>query len=202
MTLRIERMKPIDQAALAQLFTEARTHNVWQDRHIDDAVLHQIYEAAKFGPTAANSCPMRVVFVKTAAEKARLVECVSPGNVDKTRSAPVTAIIAYDTAFHDQLPKLFPQVDARAWYAGNDAAIKSAAVMNSSLQGGYFILAARAMGLDCGPMAGFDAAKLNEAFFPDGKWAVNFLVNLGYGEASQLFPRNPRLSFDEACKIV
>jgi len=195
-------MKTIDQAALAQLFTDARTHNAWQDRSIDDAVLHQIYEAVKFGPTAANSSPMRIVFVKTAAEKARLVECVSQGNVEKTRSAPVTAIIAYDTAFHDQLPKLFPHADARSWYAGNDAAIKAAAQMNSSLQGGYFILAARAFGLDCGPMGGFDAAKVNEAFFPDGKWAVNFLVNLGYGDADKLFPRSPRLSFDEACRIV
>lgn len=195
-------MQAIDQATLAQLFTEARTHNVWQDRHIDDAVLHQVYEAVKFGPTAANSCPMRIVFVKSAAEKARLVDCVSAGNAEKTRSAPVTAIIAYDTAFHDQLPKLFPHADARSWYAGNDEAIKAAALMNSSLQGGYFILAARAFGLDCGPMGGFDAAKVNAAFFPDGKWAVNFLVNLGYGEADKLHPRNPRLSFDEACRIV
>lgn len=195
-------MKSIDQAAVAQLFTEARTHNVWQDKHVDDALLQQIYEAMKFGPTAANSSPARIVFVKSAAEKARLVECVSAGNVEKTRTAPVTAIIAFDNNFHDQLPKLFPHADARSWYAGNTEKIARDALMNSSLQGGYFILAARAVGLDCGPMGGFDAAKVNAAFFPDGKWSVNFLVKLGYGEAAQLHPRGPRLSFDEACRIV
>jgi len=195
-------MKTIDQAAVAQLFTEARTHNVWQDKHVDDALLQQIYEAMKFGPTAANSSPARIVFVKSAAEKARLLECVSAGNLEKTRSAPVTAIIAFDNHFHDQLPKLFPHADARAWYAGNTEKIARDALMNSSLQGGYFILAARALGLDCGPMGGFDAAKVNAAFFPDGKWSVNFLVNLGYGDAAQLHPRGPRLSFDEACRIV
>lgn len=195
-------MTQIAPAALAQLFTEARTHNVWQDRKVDDALLHQLYEAMKFGPTAANSSPARIVFVKTAAEKARLVECVAPGNVDKTRSAPVTAIIAFDNAFHEQLPKLFPHADARSWYAGNAEKIARDALVNSSLQGGYFILAARALGLDCGPMGGFDAAKVNAAFFPDGKWSVNFLCNLGYGEADKLHPRGPRLSFDEACRIV
>ncbi|MDF3835937.1 malonic semialdehyde reductase [Cupriavidus basilensis] len=195
-------MKPIDQVAIAQLFTEARTHNVWQDRGVDDAVLHQIYDAMKFGPTAANGSPARIVFVKSAAEKARLVDCVSAGNVEKTRSAPVTAIVAFDNAFHDQLPKLFPHADARSWYAGQPEKIARDALMNGSLQGGYFILAARALGLDCGPMAGFDAAKVNAAFFPDGNWSVNFLVNLGYGETDKLFPRSPRLSFDEACRIV
>ncbi|GJG93190.1 malonic semialdehyde reductase [Cupriavidus pauculus] len=195
-------MKSVDQAHIAQLFTEARTHSVWQDKHVDDAPLTQIYEAMKFGPTAANSSPARIVFVKSAEQKARLVDCVSAGNVDKTRSAPVTAIIAFDNAFHDQLPKLFPHADARAWYAGNDAKIARDALMNSSLQGGYFILAARALGLDCGPMGGFDADKVNAAFFPDGKWSVNFLINLGYGVAEKLHPRLPRLSFDEACRIV
>lgn len=195
-------MKSVDQAHIAQLFTEARTHSVWQDKHVDDALLQQIYDAMKFGPTAANSSPARIVFVKSAEQKARLVDCVSAGNVDKTRSAPVTAIIAFDNAFHDQLPKLFPHADARAWYAGNDAKIARDALMNSSLQGGYFILAARALGLDCGPMGGFDADKVNAAFFPDGKWSVNFLINLGYGVAEKLHPRLPRLSFDEACRIV
>lgn len=195
-------MTQIAPAALAQLFTEARTHSVWQDRKVDDALLHQLYEAMKFGPTAANSSPARIVFVKSAAEKARLVECVAPGNVDKTRSAPITAIIAFDNAFHEQLPKLFPHADARSWYAGNAEKIARDALVNSSLQGGYFILAARALGLDCGPMGGFDAAKVNAAFFPDGKWSVNFLCNVGYGEADKLHPRGPRLSFDEACRIV
>lgn len=195
-------MQPLDQAAIAQLFTEARTHNVWQDRQIDDAVLHQLYETMKFGPTAANSTPARIVFVKTAAQKEKLVACVSPGNVDKTRSAPVTAIVAFDTEFHEQLPKLFPHADARSWYAGQPEKIARDALVNSSLQGAYLILAARALGLDCGPMGGFDAARVNAAFFPDGKWSVNFLINLGYGDADKLFPRNPRLSFDEACRIV
>ncbi len=195
-------MKQIDQAALAQLFTEARTHNVWQDKHVDDAVLHQIYETMKFGPTAANSGPARIVFVKSAAEKARLVECVSAGNVDKTRSAPITAIIAFDKAFHDQLPKLFPHADARSWYEGQPEKIARDALVNSSLQGAYFMMAARALGLDCGPMGGFDADKVNAAFFPEGKWAVNFLCNLGYGEGDKLYPRLPRLSFEEACRIV
>jgi nitroreductase len=195
-------MTQIDPAALAQLFTEARTHSVWQDRKVDDALLHELYDAMKFGPTAANSSPARIVFVKSAAEKARLVECVAPGNVDKTRSAPITAIIAFDTAFHEQLPKLFPHADARSWYAGNAEKIARDALVNSSLQGGYLILAARALGLDCGPMGGFDAAKVNAAFFPDGKWSVNFLCNLGYGEPGQVHPRGPRLAFDEACRIV
>ena len=195
-------MSQIDHAALAQLFTEARTHNVWQDRHVDDAVLHQIYEAMKFGPTAANSSPARIVFVKSAAEKARLVECVSAGNVDKTRSAPVTAIIAFDTAFHDQLPKLFPHADARSWYAGNDAKIARDALMNSSLQGGYFILAARALGLDCGPMSGFDAAKVDAAFWAGTAVKTNFICNLGRGDPSKIFGRLPRLTFEEACRIA
>ncbi|WP_423196592.1 MULTISPECIES: malonic semialdehyde reductase [unclassified Cupriavidus] len=195
-------MTTIAPASLAQLFTEARTHSVWQDRHVDDALLQQIYEAMKFGPTAANSSPARIVFVKSAEAKARLVECVSAGNVEKTRTAPVTAIIAFDNNFHDQLPRLFPHADARSWYAGNPGKIARDALMNSSLQGGYFILAARALGLDCGPMGGFDAARVNAAFFPDGKWSVNFLVNLGYGVRDSLHPRGPRLPFDEACRIV
>ncbi len=195
-------MTQIAPAALAQLFTEARTHNVWQDRKVDDALLRQLYEAMKFGPTAANSSPARIVFVKSAAEKARLVDCVAPGNVEKTRSAPITAILAFDNAFHEQLPRLFPHADARSWYAGNPEKIARDALVNGSLQGGYFILAARALGLDCGPMGGFDAAKVNAAFFPDRKWSVNFLCNLGYGEADKLHPRGPRLSFDEACRIV
>ncbi|CAG9176883.1 malonic semialdehyde reductase [Cupriavidus pampae] len=195
-------MTTIAPAVMAQLFTEARTHNVWQDKGIEDAVLRQIYEAMKFGPTAANSSPARIVFVKSAAEKARLVECVSAGNAEKTRTAPVTAIVAFDNSFHDQLPRLFPHADARSWYAGSPEKTARDALMNSSLQGGYFILAARALGLDCGPMAGFDAAKLNAAFFPDGKWSVNFLVNLGYGIGEKLHPRLPRLTFEEACRIV
>lgn len=195
-------MTMLDPAAIAKIFTEARTHSAWQDRQIDDAVLRQLYDTMKFGPTAANSTPARIVFVKSAAQKARLVECVSPGNVDKTLAAPVTAIVAFDNAFHEQLPKLFPHADARSWYVGQPEKIARDALVNSSLQGAYLIIAARALGLDCGPMGGFDAAKINAAFFPDGKWSVNFLCNLGYGDADKLYPRNPRLSFEEACRIV
>ncbi|MBY4895832.1 malonic semialdehyde reductase [Cupriavidus sp. AU9028] len=195
-------MEALDQAALARLFTEARTHGAWQDRPVDEAVLRQLYELMKFGPTAVNSTPARIVFVRSAAEKARLVDCVSPGNVEKTRNAPVTAIVAFDNAFHEQLPRLFPHADARSWYEGQPEKIARDALVNSSLQGGYLILAARALGLDCGPMGGFDAAKVNAAFFPDGKWSVNFLLNLGYGDAGKVHPRGPRLPFEEACRIV
>lgn len=195
-------MEALDQAALARLFTEARTHGAWQDRAVDEAVLRQLYDLMKYGPTAVNSTPARIVFVRTAAQKARLVECVAPGNVEKTRNAPVTAIVAFDNAFHDQLPRLFPHADARSWYEGQPEKIARDALVNSSLQGGYLILAARALGLDCGPMGGFDAAKVNATFFPDGKWSVNFLLNLGYGDAGKLYPRGPRLPFEEACQIV
>lgn len=195
-------MEPFGQDALNQLFQNARTHNAWLDKPVDSAMLHRLYDAMKFGPTAANSCPARIIFVVSASERARLLECMSPGNVAKTRDAPVTAIVAYDTAFHEQLPKLFPHVDAKSWYAGNDAKIAHDGMVNGWLQGGYFIMAARALGLDCGPMAGFDADKVNAAFFPTGDWKVNFVCNLGYGDASKLHPRNPRLSFDEACRII
>jgi 3-hydroxypropanoate dehydrogenase len=197
------RMKPIDQTALDQLFANARTHNEWLPEPVDEALLHRLYEAMKFGPTGANSCPARIVFVKSPEQKERLVACMSPGNQAKTRNAPVVAIVAYDTEFYEQLPKLFPHApDARSWFAGNEKKIAHEALMNGSLQGGYFIIAARALGLDCGPMGGFDHDRINAAFFPDGKWKANFVCNLGHGDASKLFPRNPRLSFEEACRIV
>ena len=153
-------------------------------------------------PTSVNCNPARIVFVKSAAEKERLLQCVNPGNVEKTKSAPVTAIIGMDLDFYDQLPKLFPHVDAKSWFVGKDAFIEQTAFRNSSLQGAYLILAARAIGLDCGPMSGFDADKVNAAFFPDGRVKANFLVNIGYGDESSLMPRQPRPSFDEACKIL
>jgi nitroreductase len=192
----------IDNAALDVLFNNARTHNGWQDKPVTDAQLHQLYDLTKWGPTSANCSPARIVFVRSAEEKEKLVACVSPGNADKTRAAPVTAIIGMDMAFYDKLPQLFPHADARSWFAGNQPVIDATAFRNSSLQGGYFILAARALGLDCGPMSGFDADKLNAAFFTGTSVKVNFICSLGYGDPSKLFGRSPRLSFDEACKIV
>jgi len=192
----------IDNAALDVLFNNARTHNGWQDKPVTDAQLHQLYDLTKWGPTSANCSPARIVFVRSAEEKEKLVACVSAGNADKTRAAPVTAIIGMDMAFYDKLPQLFPHADARSWFAGNQPVIDATAFRNSSLQGGYFILAARALGLDCGPMSGFDADKLNAAFFAGTSVKVNFICSLGYGDPSKLFGRSPRLSFDEACKIV
>ena len=191
----------LDQAALDQLFAAARTHNVWLDRPVSDELLHELYECMKWGPTAANGSPARIVFVKSREAKERLLPCMAPGNADKTRAAPVTAIVGMDGAFYEKLPTLFPQADARSWFVGNQALIDATAFRNSSLQGAYLILAARALGLDCGPMSGFDADKINAAFFKDGTVKANFVCNLGYGDHTKLFPRNPRLSFGEACRI-
>ena len=188
--------------SLATLFTEARTHNGWSDRPVTDAELQQVYDLAKWGPTSANCSPARIVFVRSELEKAKLLPCMSGGNQEKTRTAPVTAIIGMDTEFYEKLPQLFPHADARSWFAGNQAMIDATAFRNSSLQGAYFIIAARALGLDCGPMSGFDADKVNAAFFAGTKVKVNFICNLGHGDPSKLFGRSPRLSFDEACKIV
>lgn len=187
---------------LNQLFRDARTHNGFLDRAVDDDTLREIFDLAKMGPTSANCSPMRVVFVKSPEAKKRLEPFLSPGNVAKTMSAPVTAILANDTRFYDELPKLFPHADARSWFAGNAELAEKTAFRNGSLQGAYLMLAARALGLDCGPMSGFDNAKLDAEFFPDGRFKSNFLVNLGYGDATKLFPRSPRFAFDEACKIL
>jgi 3-hydroxypropanoate dehydrogenase len=192
----------LSDAALDQLFRQARTHNGWLPKPVPTALLRQVYELATLGPTSANTTPARYVFLTTPQAKERLRPALAPGNVDKTMAAPVTVIIAWDTEFHEKLPKLFPHADARSWFAGKPALIEETAFRNSSLQGAYFIIAARALGLDCGPMSGFDPAKLNAEFFPDGKWKSNFLCNLGYGDATKLFPRNPRLSFDEACQVL
>lgn len=192
----------LSQDALDVLFFEARTHNVWLDKPVEEALLVKLYELLRMAPTAANSSPARVVFVRSPEAKEKLKPCLDKGNQDKTMAAPVTAIIAYDMEFYEKLPKLFPHVDARSWYAGKPAAIEATAKRNGTLQGGYLILAARALGLDCGPMSGFNNAKVDEAFFAGTAYQSNFLCNLGYGDASKLHPRSPRLEFDEACKIV
>lgn len=183
------------------LFREARTHNAWQDREVTDVLLEAVFDLAKMGPTSANCSPMRVVFVKSLAAKEKLEPALSEGNRAKTIAAPVTAIIGHDRAFHEHLPRLFPHADARVWFEGNDALIAETAFRNGSLQGAYFMLAARALGLDCGPMSGFDNAKVDAAFFPDGKVTSNFLCNLGYGDPAALFPRSPRFDFDDVCSI-
>lgn len=193
---------PLHDAALEQLFRSARTHNAWQDKPVAEATLRELYDLLKWGPTSANSCPGRFVFIASEAAKQRLKPALAEGNLDKTMSAPVTVIIAQDMEFYEQLPKLFPHTDARSWFVGNSAAIEKNAFRNSSLQAAYLIIAARALGLDCGPMSGFDADKLNAEFFPDGQWKTNFLCNLGYGDPAGLFPRGPRLDFEEACRVL
>lgn len=193
----------LDNAALDILFRSARTHNGWQDRPVTDDQLQQIYDLMKMGPTSANCSPARIVFIRSTEAKARLKPALSPGNLDKTMAAPVTAIIAHDLKFFDQLPKLFPHnPDARNWFAGNAPFAETAAFRNGSLQGAYFMLAARALGLDCGPMSGFDNAKVDAEFFPEGSVKSNFLCNLGYGDPAKLFARSPRLDFAEACKVL
>jgi 3-hydroxypropanoate dehydrogenase len=195
-------MTALDAHALDQLFRTARTHNAWQKKDVPDALLHELYELLKWGPTSANASPARFVFVKSAEAKAKLKESLSPGNLDKTMSAPVTVIVAQDMAFYEKLPQLFPHADARSWFVGNDALIESTAFRNATLQGAYLMIAARALGLDTGAMSGFDNAKLDAAFFAGTTVKSNFLINLGYGDAAGLFPRSPRLSFDEAARIA
>ena len=192
----------LNNEALDLLFRNARTHNVWLDKPVTDALLHQLYDLMKWGPTSANSSPARIVFVKSPEAKEKLVACMSEGNAAKTLQAPVTAIIGMDMEFYEKLPQLFPHTDARSWFAGKQAAIDATAFRNSSLQGAYLIVAARALGLDCGPMSGFDADKLNAAFFAGTPVKANFVCSLGYGDASKLFARSPRLSFEEACTIA
>ena len=193
---------PISQEALDQLFREARTHSAWLPEPVPVELLRKAYELARLGPTSANASPARFVFLTTPGVKELLKPALAPLNVEKTMAAPVTVIIAWDTEFHEHLPRLFPHADMRSYFAGNKPLIDETAFRNSSLQAAYFILAARALGLDCGPMSGFDAGKLNAEFFPDGKWKVNLLCNLGYGDASKLHPRNPRLNFEEATVIL
>jgi 3-hydroxypropanoate dehydrogenase len=189
-------------ADLDLLFREARTHTAWQNIDVALSTIIEAYNIARMGPTSANSCPMRILFLKSEEAKARLYPALAPTNVEKSRTAPVVAIIAYDTEFHEKLPKLYPAVDARAWFVGNQPLIDETAFRNSSLQGAYFIIAARAVGLDCGPMSGFDQSKVNAEFFPDGKWKANFVCNLGYGDPAKVYPRAPRLEFEEACQVL
>jgi len=189
-------------AALDQLFRDAHTHNQFAGPITDDD-LRSIYDLMKWGPTTANSQPARFIFVRSPAAKERLRPALSLGNLDKTMAAPVVVIVAYDLEFYEQLPKLFPHTDARSWFAGKaDAHILANAFRGGTLQGAYFLVAARALGFDCGPMSGFDNALLDAAFFPDGKWKSNFLVNLGYGDASGNWPRGPRLPFHTMARIA
>ena len=192
----------LPDAALAQLFGNARTHNAWLDRPVPDTLLQAVYEQVKWAPTSANCSPARFTFIKSAQAKEKLRPALSEGNLAKTMAAPVTVIVAADFGFYERLPELFPHTDARSWFAGNPALIESTAKRNSVLQGGYFILAARAMGLDCGPMSGFDNAAVDRAFFDGTAIKSDFLINLGYGDAAQLFPRSPRLPFADACSIL
>lgn len=192
----------LDDRALDQLWREARTQNKWQDRPVPDAKLEEVYNLLKWAPTSANSSPARFVFVRTAEGKAKLKQALSAGNIEKTMTAPVTAIVAYDVAFYEKLPFLFPHADARSWFAGNPAFAEQSAFRNGTLQGAYLMLAVRSAGLDVGAMSGFDTAKVDELFFAGTTWKSNFLVNIGYGDVQGLFPRNPRLSFDEACRFA
>ncbi|MBU3544451.1 MAG: malonic semialdehyde reductase [Betaproteobacteria bacterium] len=192
----------LEQSALSQLFIDARTHNSWQDKPVTDEQIKDLYELLKFAPTSVNCNPARFLFIKSPQAKERLLACVTPGNLEKTRAAPVTAIIGMDLDFYEQLPKLFPHVDAKSWFVGKDAYIESTAFRNSALQGAYLTMAVRALGLDCGAMSGFDADKVNAEFFPDGRVKVNFLLNIGYGNSASLMPRQPRPSFAEVCRIL
>ncbi|KJV28330.1 nitroreductase [Aquitalea magnusonii] len=193
---------PLSTTALEQLFYNARTHGHWQNRAVNDETLHQLFDLLKQCPTSANASPARFVFLKSAAAKEKLRPFLMEGNVEKTLSAPVCVIVAQDMQFYEHLPRLYPYADAKSWFEGNAAAIESTAARNSSLQGAYLIMAARSLGLDCGPMSGFDNAGVDQAFFPDGRFKSNFLINLGYGEAGKLHPRAPRFDFADACQIL
>jgi 3-hydroxypropanoate dehydrogenase len=192
----------LTDAALDQLFRSARTHNGWLPQPVSDDELRALYELTKMGPTSANCSPARLLFLRTREAKERLRPALSPGNLDKTMSAPVTAIIGHDMTFYDKLPQLFPHADARSWFAGKPELIASTAFRNGTLQGAYLMLAARAIGLDCGPMSGFDAAKVDAEFFAGTDIKTNFLCNLGHGDPAKLFARSPRLAFDEACTLL
>ncbi|MDO9091856.1 MAG: malonic semialdehyde reductase [Rubrivivax sp.] len=185
-----------------QLFTQARTQNGFLPQAVPDEQLKALYELMKWGPTSANSSPARLAFVRSAEAKARLVACVSPGNQAKVQEAPVTVIIGMDMAFYERLPQLFPHTDARSWFEGKDEMIRSTAFRNSSLQGGYLIMAARALGLGCGPMSGFDASRVDTEFWAGTTVKTNFICTLGHGNPAKVLPRSPRLSFDEACQLV
>lgn len=194
--------QPFDTAVLDQLFLKARSHNAWLDRDVSDDQLQQLYALLRQGPTSNNCCPARFVFVRSAEAKQRLLPALKGHNGEKVLQAPVTAIVAYDSRFFERLPQLFPIYDAAAPYRDNPQAAQIAALRNGSLQGAYLILAARALGLDCGPMSGFDNAQVDAAFFADGHWKSNFLCSIGYGDAAGLRPVGPRLEFGEACCVL
>lgn len=194
--------QPLSDDALDTLFRSARSHSFWLDRPLGDDILRDLYDLMKWGPTAANCCPARLVFVRSPQARQRLKPCLDPGNVEKSMTAPAVAIIAMDMEFYEKLPRLFPHnPEARQWYAGKPEKILDTAFRNSTLQGAYFMLAARSLGLDCGPMSGFDSRKLDAEFFPDGKIKSNFICAIGYADHSRVYPRGPRLDFAEACRI-
>ena len=195
---------PADPDLLNRLFMHGRSYSHWLPRPVDDAMLMRAWNLARLGPTSANCQPLRVLFLRSADAKARLRPCLAPGNVEKTMDAPVTALFAADSRFYDHLPRLYPQADARSWFAGDalEPLAHATAERNSTLQAAYFIMAARALGLDCGPMSGFDAEQLNQTFFPDGRFKINFICNLGHGDPQSLHSRAPRLEFEEACRII
>ncbi len=193
---------PLDASALSALFTEARTHNQWTAEPVSDEELHRLYDLLRWAPTSANCSPGRFLFLRTQEAKERLRPALSPGNVEKTMAAPVTVIVAHDPNFYDLLPRLFPHADAKAWFSSNYDLAQETALRNGTLQGAYLILAARSIGLDCGPMSGFDRQMVDNVFLADRGWKSNFLVNLGHGDPAGLFPRSPRLEFDEACQLL
>jgi 3-hydroxypropanoate dehydrogenase len=192
----------VGAAAQAQLFTEARTHNAFLGRPVPDALLVEALDLAKMAPTAANQQPLRVLFLRSQEAKQRLRPAMSPGNVEKTMAAPVVAVTGYDLKFYERLPYLFPHADAKSWFDGNPELAARSAAQSGTLQVGYLILALRAVGLDAGPMGGFDAAKVEAEFFPEGTIKANVIINIGYGDDSKLFPRSPRLAFDQMAKIL
>jgi 3-hydroxypropanoate dehydrogenase len=195
-------MATISQDAFKQLFYDARTQNGFLNKPVSLELLQQVYDTAKMAPTSMNTQPTRYVFLTNDAAKARLMPALMPGNVDKTKGAPVTVIVATDTRFYENMPKVWHGAGAMEMFAGNAALAEGTATRNGTLGGAYFILAARAHGLDCGPMSGFDIGKVNAEFFPDGRFKTNFLINLGYGDPSKIMARNPRLSFAEACQVL
>jgi 3-hydroxypropanoate dehydrogenase len=202
MTIHVPDRKTVEAQALAQLFTEARTHNVFHDKPVPDGLLQKAIELAKMGPTSVNQSPLRVIFLRSHAAKERLRPALAPGNLDKTIGAPVVAITAFDEQFYEHLPYLFPHADAKSWFASDPAKAARAAFQNGTLQVAYLILALRAVGLDTGPMTGFDNAKVDAEFFPEGRVKSNVLINIGYGDGEKLFARSPRFSFDQIAKII
>jgi 3-hydroxypropanoate dehydrogenase len=202
MTIHVPDRKTIEAQSLAQLFTDARTHNVFRDKPVSDELLQKAIELAKMGPTSANQSPMRVLFLRLPAAKERLRPALAPGNLDKTMIAPVVAITAYDEQFYEHLPFLFPHADAKPWFSSDLVRAARSAFQNGTLQVAYLIIALRAVGLDTGPMTGFDNAKVDAEFFPEGHVKSNVLINIGYGDHEKLFPRSPRFSFDQMAKII